>query len=70
MVERDYSFAESLVFGIGSGVGWMLAIVSMAAIRHKLRYADVPKNLDGFGISMIVTGLMAMAFMLFSGITL
>jgi len=70
MVERDYSFAESVVFGIGSGFGWMLAIVSMAAIRHKLRYADVPKNLDGFGISMIVTGLMAMAFMLFSGITL
>ena len=70
MVERDYTFTESVVFGIGSGVGWMLAIVSMAAIRHKLRYADVPKNLDGFGISMIVTGLMAMAFMLFSGITL
>jgi len=70
MVERDYTFIESTVFGIGSGTGWMLAIVSMAAIRQKLRYADVPKGLDGFGISMIVTGLMAMAFMLFSGITL
>lgn len=70
MVERAYSFSESVVFGIGSGIGWMLAIVSMAAIRKKLRYADVPKGLEGFGISMIVTGLMAMAFMLFSGITL
>jgi Na+-transporting NADH:ubiquinone oxidoreductase subunit E len=70
MVERNYSFAESLVFGIGSGAGWMLAIVSMAAIRKKLRYADVPKGLEGFGITMIVTGLMAMSFMLFSGITL
>ena len=70
MIEREYTFIESTVFGIGSGIGWMLAIVSMAAIRQKLRYADVPKGLDGFGISMIVTGLMAMAFMLFSGITL
>ncbi|MCP4373851.1 MAG: NADH:ubiquinone reductase (Na(+)-transporting) subunit E [Deltaproteobacteria bacterium] len=70
MVERNYSFLESMVFGIGSGVGWMLAIVSMAAIRIKLRYANVPKGLEGFGITMIVTGLMAMGFMLFSGITL
>ncbi|OQX06912.1 MAG: NADH:ubiquinone reductase (Na(+)-transporting) subunit E [Desulfobacteraceae bacterium IS3] len=70
MVERNYSFAESVVFGIGSGAGWMLAIISMAAIRKKLRYADVPKGLEGFGITMIVTGLMAMSFMLFSGITL
>ena len=70
MVERNYSFIESLVFGVGSGVGWMLAIVSMAAIRIKLRYADVPKGLEGFGITMIMTGLMAMGFMLFSGITL
>ncbi|MFC1817241.1 NADH:ubiquinone reductase (Na(+)-transporting) subunit E, partial [Thermodesulfobacteriota bacterium] len=70
MVEREYTFIESVVFGIGSGTGWMLAIVSMAAIRQKLRYADVPKGLEGFGISMIVTGLIAMAFMLFSGITL
>lgn len=70
MIEREYTFIESTVFGIGSGTGWMLSIVSMAAIRQKLRYADVPKELDGFGISMIVTGLMAMAFMLFSGITL
>jgi len=70
MVERNYSFPESIVFGFGSGLGWMLAIVSMAAIRIKIRYANVPKGLEGFGITMIVTGLMAMGFMLFSGITL
>ncbi|MDY6825339.1 MAG: NADH:ubiquinone reductase (Na(+)-transporting) subunit E [Thermodesulfobacteriota bacterium] len=70
MVEREYTFVESLVFGFGSGVGWLMAIVSMAAIRQKLRYADVPEGLDGYGITMVVTGLMAMAFMLFSGITL
>ena len=70
MVEREYSFSETLVFGVGSGTGWMLAIVSMSAIRQKLRYADVPQGLEGFGITMIVTGLIAMAFMLFSGITL
>jgi len=70
MVEREYSFPESVVYGIGSGVGWMLAIVTMAAIMRKLRYADVPEGLQGFAISMIVTGLMAMSFMLFAGITL
>ena len=70
MVERDYTFVESVVFGVGSGTGWMLAIVSMAAIRQKLKYADIPKGLQGFGVIMIVTGLMAMAFMMFSGITL
>jgi len=70
MVERNHTFIESTVFGFGSGVGWMLAIVAMAAIRMKLRYANVPKGLEGYGITMIVTGLMAMAFMLFSGITL
>ncbi len=70
MAERDYTFLETLTFGVGSGVGWMLAIVSMAAIRIKLRYADPPEGLQGFGITMIVSGLMAMGFMLFSGITL
>jgi len=70
MVERNYTFLESAVFGFGSGVGWMMAIVSMGAIRKKLRYADVPHGLEGYGITMIVTGLMAMSFMLFSGITL
>ena len=62
MVEREYDFLESLVFGLGSGVGWMMAIVSMAAIRKKLRYADVPEGLAGYGLTMV--------FMLFSGITL
>ncbi len=70
MVERSYTFVESVVFGAGSGIGWFLAIVSMSAIRIKLRYADVPKGLEGFGIAMIVTGLMAMGFMLFSGISI
>jgi Na+-transporting NADH:ubiquinone oxidoreductase subunit E len=70
MVERNYTFIESVVYGFGSGVGWLLAIVSMAAIRVKLRYADVPQGLEGFGITMITTGLMAMGFTLFSGITL
>ena len=70
MVERQYTFSETLVFGFGSGLGWMLAIVAMATVMHKLRYADTPSGLEGFGFRMIVTGLMAMAFMLFSGITL
>ncbi len=70
MVERSYTFPESVVFGVGSGIGWLLAITAMAAIRRKMWYADVPEGLQGFGISMIVTGLMAMGFMLFSGITL
>jgi len=70
MAERDYTFLETLTFGVGSGFGWMLAIVSMAAIRIKLRYADPPEGLRGFGLTMIVSGLMAMGFMLFSGITL
>ncbi|MCJ8500982.1 NADH:ubiquinone reductase (Na(+)-transporting) subunit E [Desulfatitalea alkaliphila] len=70
MVERRYTFSETVVFGFGSGIGWLLAIVAMATIMQKLRYADVPEGLQGFGIRMIVTGLMAMAFMLFAGITL
>ena len=70
MVERRYTFWETIVYGFGSGAGWMLAIVAMATVMQKLRYADVPEGLQGFGIRMIVTGLMAMSFMLFSGITL
>lgn len=70
MVERNYTLAESVVFGLGSGAGWLLAIVTMAAIQQKMRYADVPDGLKGFGITMITTGLMAMAFMIFSGIVL
>lgn len=70
MVERQYTFIESVVFGFGAGVGWMLAIVAMAAARIKMRYADLPYGLEGFAITMIVTGLMAMGFMLFTGISL
>jgi len=70
MQERNYSFAESVVFGAGSGTGWALAIMSMAAIRHKMRYSNVPDGLRGLGITMLATGLIAMAFMAFSGISL
>ncbi len=70
MQERDYNFAESVVFGVGSGVGWMLAIVALAAIREKLRYNQVPAGLRGLGITFMITGLMAMGFMAFSGIQL
>jgi len=70
MVEREYTFAESTVFGFGSGVGFALAIAAMAAIREKLRYSQIPDGLKGLGITMLITGLMAMAFMSFSGISL
>ena len=70
MVERDYNFPESLVYGFGSGVGWLLAIVALAAIREKMRYSDVPPPLRGLGITFIVTGLMAIGFMAFAGIQL
>ena len=70
MVERDYDFAESAVYGFGSGVGWLLAVCGMAAIREKLRYSNIPKGLRGLGITFIITGLMAIAFMAFAGISL
>lgn len=70
LVERDYSLPESIVFGFSSGVGWMLAIIAMAAIRQKLRTAHIIAPLRGLGITMILTGLIAMAFMCFSGISL
>ena len=70
MVERDYTFGESLAFGFGSGVGFLLAIVALASIREKMRYSNVPAGLRGLGITFIVTGLMAIAFMAFSGIQL
>lgn len=70
MVERDYNFAESVVFGFGSGFGWALAIVALAGVREKLKYSDVPPGLRGLGITFITVGLMAMAFMAFSGIKL
>lgn len=70
MQERDYTFAESVVFGIGSGLGWLLAIVAMAGVREKMKYSNVPAGLKGLGITFIVAGLMSLAFMVFSGIQL
>ena len=70
MVERDYTFGESVVFGLGSGIGWALAIVMLAGIREKMKYSRVPAGLRGLGITFITAGLMAMIFMLFSGIQL
>jgi Na+-transporting NADH:ubiquinone oxidoreductase subunit E len=70
MQERDYTLAEASVFGLGSGVGWFIAIVAIAAIRMKIRYSDVPAPLRGLGITFIITGLMGIAFMSFLGINL
>ena len=70
MVERDYNFTESIIYGFGSGFGWALAIAGLAGIREKLKYSDVPDGLKGLGITFIIVGLMAMAFMAFSGIQL
>ena len=68
MVERDYDFSESLVYGVGSGVGWALAITALAGIREKLKYSDVPAGLQGLGITFITVGLMSLGFMSFGGI--
>ena len=70
MVERSYTFPESVVYGFASGAGWALAIVLLAGIREKLKYSDVPAGLQGLGITFIAAGLMAMVFMAFSGIQL
>lgn len=70
MVERSYNFGESVVYGVGSGAGWALAIVALAGIREKMSYSDVPKGLRGLGITFITTGLMAIVFMAFAGIQL
>lgn len=70
MVERDYSLAESSVYGVSSGIGWALAITAMAGVREKLKYSDVPDGLQGLGITFITAGLMAMGFMAFSGVKL
>lgn len=70
MVERSYDFGESVVYGVGSGLGWALAIVALAGIREKLKYSDVPAGLQGLGITFISAGLMALAFMSFSGVQL
>jgi Na+-transporting NADH:ubiquinone oxidoreductase subunit E len=68
MIEKNYDFTESIVYGFGSGTGWALAIIALAGIREKMKYSDVPKGLRGLGITFITAGLIAMAFMLFSGI--
>ena len=70
MVQREYNFPESVVYGLGSGISWALAIVLMAAIREKMKYSDVPPALRGLGITFITAGLMALGFMSFSGISL
>lgn len=70
MVERDYTFAESVTYGLGSGFGWALAITAMAGVREKLKYSDIPDGLQGLGITFISAGLMALGFMAFSGIRL
>ncbi len=70
MVERDYNFSESVVYGLGSGFGWALAIAAMAGVREKLKYSDVPDGLQGLGITFISAGLMALGFMAFSGVQL
>ncbi|MFT7517542.1 MAG: Na+-transporting NADH:ubiquinone oxidoreductase subunit E [Myxococcota bacterium] len=70
MVQREYNLAESTVFGVGAGFGFMLAIVALAAIREKMKYSNVPHGLRGLGITFITTGLMAMGFIIFGGIKL
>ena len=70
MVERAYTFPESVVFGFGSGIGFALAVIALAGVREKMKYSNVPKGLRGLGITFIVVGLMAISFMLFSGIQL
>ncbi len=67
MVERSYGFAESVVFGFGSGLGWALAIVIFAALRERLKYADIPEGLQGLGVNFIVAGIMSLGFMAFAG---
>jgi Na+-transporting NADH:ubiquinone oxidoreductase subunit E len=70
MVQKELGFAESVVYSLGSGIGWCLAIVALAAIREKMKYSNVPAPLRGLGITMIITGLMGLAFMSFMGIAL
>lgn len=70
MQERDYTFAESVVFAVGSGTGFLLAIVALAAIREKMSYSNVPRGLRGLGIAFVATGLMSIGFMMFAGIQL
>ncbi|MFP5466610.1 MAG: NADH:ubiquinone reductase (Na(+)-transporting) subunit E [Gammaproteobacteria bacterium] len=70
MVERDYQFGESVVYGLGAGIGWLLAISALAGIREKLKYSDVPEGLRGLGITFITVGLMSLGFMSFGGMSI
>ncbi len=70
MVERDYNFGESVVYGIGAGIGWALAIVALAGIREKLKYSDMPHGLRGLGGAFMIVGLMSLGFMSFGGMNL
>ena len=70
MVERDYQFGESVVYGLSAGIGWAMAIAALAGIREKLKYSDVPAGLQGLGITFITVGLMSLGFMSFSGVSL
>jgi Na+-transporting NADH:ubiquinone oxidoreductase subunit E len=69
MVQRDYSFVESVAYGLGAGVGWALAIVALAGLREKMKYSDIPEGLQGLGITFITTGLISLAFMGIAGIS-
>lgn len=70
MIQRDYTLAEATVFGFSGGIGWLLAIIALAAIREKMKYSNVPAPLKGLGITMFITGLMGLAFKSFIGIAL
>jgi Na+-transporting NADH:ubiquinone oxidoreductase subunit E len=70
MMERNYTFGESVVYGVGAGFGWALAIAALAGIREKLKYSDVPKGLEGLGITFITVGLMSLGFMSFGGMSI
>ena len=69
-VQREYNFTESIVYGIGSGAGWAMAIILLAAIREKLKYADMPDGIRGLGSVFMIAGLMALGFQSFTGISL
>ena len=70
MVERHYDLGESVVYGLGSGAGWAIALIALAGIREKLKYSDVPDGLQGLGITFVIVGLMSLGFMGFSGVQL